>query len=138
MQWFTNRFYTHQYYKITSEGEQKSIYDTCKESYILHIHNDHHVLKYHFLTHESDYELKHPYTLSKLSIHIENQTYDLHPYSFIIQGNRLFDRPILRWLCIHYLGIPPVDTCKITCVDKSTIVLCSQLDIHTSLEKDIK
>lgn len=136
MQWIKS---THQYYKITSEGEQKSIYDKCKESYILHIYNDHGVMKYHFIPPNGDYEMKSPYTVLGISIRIRNRTYLLPPSSFIWKGNVLFDRPLLRWLCIHYLGIMPADTCTVIAIDSDANLYSGErICVNTSLEKDIK
>lgn len=136
MKWI-HKYYTHQYYKITADGEQRSIYDSCKESYILHIHHDDHTIKYHFIS--GNYEVIQPYKVLGLSIQIRNKTYLLPPQSFIIKDNVLFDRPLLRWLCIYYLGIMPADTCKITAIDDRANLYCGNcISVNKSLEKDIK
>jgi hypothetical protein len=136
MQWIKNNYYVHQYYKITENGEQRSMYDSCTEAYILHIHNDG-IMKYYFIPPGGSYEMKTPYTVNDLSVCIRNCMYPLPPESFVLRGNVLFDRPLLRWLCMYYLGITPADTCTIVAVKDSTYsgeCLC----VNTSLEKDIK
>lgn len=136
MQWLKNKYYTHQYYKITPEGEQKSIYDTCKEAYVLHIYNDQDVIKYHFIS--KDYEIISPYKVIGLSVCIRNRTYLLPSSSFIIKGNVLFDTPVLRWLCIHYLHIMPCDTCTIVAIDEdANLYTGTQLNVRKTLEQDI-
>jgi hypothetical protein len=136
MQWIKNKCYVHQYYKITEEGEQRSIYDPCKEAYTLHVYQDD-VMKYYFIPPGGSYEMETPYTVNELSVCIRNRTYRLPPESFIFKRNVLFDRPLLRWLCIHYLGIMPADTCTIVAVTDSTYS-GERLCVNTSLEKDIK
>lgn len=137
MQWIKNKYYVHQYYKITEEGEQRSMYDSCKEAYILHIHNVG-VMKYYFIPPGGNYEMVSPYTVSTLSVRIQNRTYSLPPESFIVKGNVLFDRPLLRWLCIHYLGIMPAETCTLVVMNEHSTYSGERLCVNTSLEKDIK
>jgi len=104
MQWIKNKWYTDQYYKITKEGDQKSMYDASPFEYILHMHKDV-VMKYHFLKPGDSYQIKHPYNVLGLSVTID-QCYVLPASSFLIQGNELGDT-FLLWLCKHYLHIPP-------------------------------
>ena len=138
MQWIKNKYYTHQYYKITVDGEQRSIYDKCKESYILHLKNDHGVMKYHFIPPNGNYEMEKPYSVLGISIRIRNHTYLLPVDSFIWKGNVLFDRPLLRWLCMHYLGIMPADTCRIVAIDADANLHSGErICVSTSLEEDI-
>jgi hypothetical protein len=68
MKWIKNNYYVHQYYKITEEGEQRSMYDSCTEAYILHIHNDG-IMKYYFIPPGGSYEMKTPYTVNELSVY---------------------------------------------------------------------
>ena len=49
MQWIKNWWYTDQYYKITKDGDQKSIYDTSSFEYILHMHKTSKGMNYHFI-----------------------------------------------------------------------------------------
>lgn len=100
MQWIKNWWYTDQYYKITKEGDQKSMYDESTFEYILHIYNNG-TLNYHFLKPGDSYQIKHPYTVLGLSITIDH-CYVLPASSFLIKGNRL-DDTVVRWLCKHYL-----------------------------------
>lgn len=137
MQWIRHKYYTHQYYKITKDGEQVSLYDKREEDYIVHIHHDCHMTQYHFIPPGGDYEMNVPYTVDGLSVRIRNQTYELPPASFIVQGNRLFDRSLLRWLCVYYLGIMPADTCTVSCRIKQDELSGTQLHVKTSLQKDI-
>ena len=98
MQWIKNWWYTDQYYKITKEGGQKSMYDESPFEYILHIHKG----LYHFLKPGDSYQIKHPYSVLGLSITIDDHCYVLPASSFLIKGNRL-DDTFVRWLCKHYL-----------------------------------
>jgi len=139
MQWLKNKYCSHQYYKITSEGEQLSMYDKRPEAYILHIYREGDHIKYHFVAKEQRYTRIVPYKVIGLSIGIRSRTYLLPAMSFIVKGNDLFDRPILRWLCTHYLGIMPADTCKIVAIDDcANVYTGDRLTVNSTLEKDIK
>ena len=105
MQWIKNKWCTDQYYKITKEGDQKSMYDETPFDYILHMHKGV-VMEYHFLKPGDSYQMKHPYTVLGLSVTIEDKCYVLPAASFLIQGNELGDT-FLLWLCKNYLHISP-------------------------------
>jgi hypothetical protein len=105
MQWIKNKWCTDQYYKITKDGEQKSMYDASPFEYILHMHKEK-VMQYHFLKPGDSYKIKQPYTVLGLSVTIDDQCYVLPADSFLIQGNVLGDT-FLLWLCKNYLHISP-------------------------------
>jgi len=139
MQWLKNKYCSHQYYKISSEGEQWSMYDKRPEAYILHIYREDGNLKYHFVSRYHSYVRIVPYQVIGLSIGIRSRTYLLPAMSFILKGNNLFDRPILRWLCTHYLGIMPADTCRLVAIDDcANLYSGERLVVNTTLENDIK
>ena len=102
MQWIKNWWYVDQYYKITKEGDQKSIYDSIPFEYILHMHKTDKGMQYHFLKPGDSYQIRLPYSVLGLSISINEDFYVLQPSSFLIQGNELGDIFVL-WLCKHYL-----------------------------------
>jgi hypothetical protein len=135
MQWIKNWWYTDQYYKITKEGDQKSMYDASPFEYILHIHNNG-SLNYHFLKPGDSYQLKHPYTVLGLSITLD-QCYVLPASSFLIKGNRL-DDTVVRWLCKQYLKCD-YGTYEWTVVD-TQVQLHKGTEIHVNneLKNDIK
>jgi len=97
-----NWWYTDQYYKITKEGDQKSIYDSSPFEYILHMHKTAKGMQYHFLKPGDSYQIRLPYSVLGLSITINEDCYVLQPSSFLIQGNNLGEI-FVRWLCKHYL-----------------------------------
>lgn len=135
MQWIKNWWFTDQYYKITKEGDQKSMYDASPFEYILHIHNNG-SLNYHFLKPGDSYQLKHPYTVLGLSITLD-QCYVLPASSFLIKGNRL-DDTVVRWLCKQYLKCD-YGTYEWTVVD-TQVQLHKGTEIHVNneLKNDIK
>jgi hypothetical protein len=135
MQWIKNGWYTDQYYKITKEGDQKSMYDASPFDYILHIHNNG-SLHYHFLKPGDSYQIKHPYTVLGLSITLDH-CYVLPASSFLIKGNRL-DDTVVRWLCKHYLKCD-YGKYEWTVVD-TQVQLHKGTDIHVNneLKNDIK
>lgn len=102
MQSIKNWWYTDQYYKITKEGDQKSIYDSSPFEYILHMHKTTKGMQYHFLKPGDSYQIRLPYSVLGLSISINDDCYVLQPSSFLIQGNNLGEIFVL-WLCKHYL-----------------------------------
>ena len=102
MQWIKNRWYVDQYYKITKEGDQKSMYDACPFEYILHMHKTDKGMQYHFFKPGDSYQIRFPYSVLGLSITIDGDCYVLPHSSFLIQGNELGDI-FVSWLCKHYL-----------------------------------
>lgn len=102
MQSIKNWWYQDQYYKITKEGDQKSIYDSSPFEYILHMHKTSKGMQYHFLKPGDSYQIRLPYSVLGLSISINDDCYVLQPSSFLIQGNNLGEIFTL-WLCKHYL-----------------------------------
>lgn len=102
MQSIKNWWYQDQYYKITKEGDQKSIYDSSPFEYILHMHKTTKGMQYHFLKPGDSYQIHLPYSVLGLSITINEVCYVLQPSSFLIQGNDLGEIFVL-WLCKHYL-----------------------------------
>jgi len=119
MQWLKNRLFAHQYYKITKEGDQLSIFDPSPFEYILHIQNID-GLRYHFI--KTNYEVT-PYVLHGLSVHIGEITYLLPAKEFAVQGNELFSETLTLWLCKHYLNIP--------CEPSITTIIDKNMNIHT-------
>ena len=96
-------------------------------------------MKYHFASRKTSYVRSVPYNVTELSIGIRSRTYLLPPMAFIVKGNCLFDKPILRWLCKYYLGIMPADTCQVIAVDDNKKVYSGEcLLVNSTLEKDIK
>ena len=114
MQWLKNKLFTHQYYKITKEGDQLSIFDSSPFEYILHIQNVD-SLKYHFM--KKEYKLT-PYMIHGLSVCIDKVEYVLPAKEFAVQGNELFSETLTLWLCKHYLHIPPNTESVTTIIDK--------------------
>jgi hypothetical protein len=102
MQSIKNWWYTDQYYKITKEGDQKSMYDSSPFEYILHMHKTSKGIQYHFLKPGDSYQIRLPYSVLGLSITINEDCYVLQPSSFLIQGNNLGEIFVL-WLCKYYL-----------------------------------
>lgn len=105
MQWLKNWWYTDQYYKITKEGDQKSIDDPSPFEYILHMHKED-KMYYHFIKPGQSYQIKHPYSALGLSITMNGYCHILPASSFLIQGNELGDT-FVKWLCKHYLYCTP-------------------------------
>ena len=87
MQWLKNWWYNDQYYKITSEGEQRNMEDDVYFEYILHIHKSSKGLQYHFINPGESYKIVNPYDVIGLSFTVHNKTYILSPHSFLIKGN---------------------------------------------------
>ena len=136
MQWIKNQWYTDQYYKITKEGDQKSMYDEAPFDYILHIHNNG-TLNYHFLKPGDSYQIKQPYTVLGLSITLDDRCYVLPASSFLIQGNRL-DDTFVRWLCKYYLKCPPGKR-EWTVVDTQVqLHKGTEFHVNNELKNDIK
>lgn len=136
MQWLYNKLYTHQFYKITKDGDQLSMLDNAPFEYILHIHNDG-KLRYHFM--KDNYVLTIPYSVLGMSVTIQNKQYILPSEQFIIQDNELFSEPLTLWLCKHYLHIDPCDTSTITMLDENAdIQTGTLLRVQNNLKNDIK
>ena len=136
LQWIRNRFYEHQFYKITALGDQLSMMDSSPYVCILHIHrND--GLKYHFIT--ESYELTIPYKVIGMSVYIRDTSYILPPDEFVIQGNALFSPVLTLWLCKHYLYIEPTTESTLTLIDTDVnIHQCARLVVENNLQNDIK
>jgi hypothetical protein len=135
MQWFKNRWYTHQFYKITEDGKQVSMMSNCEYKYILHIQNNG-SLKYHFIT--ENYTLTCPYKLLGMSVCIHDKHYIIPPNDFIVDGNKLFNETFTLWLCRHYLYINLTHKCNVTILDENAdIHVCSLLNVHNNLKNDI-
>ena len=136
MQWLKNKLYTHQYYKITEDGEQVSMYDSRKAHYILHIQNDGQ-LYYHFIIPGKSYEIQVPYSVLGLSIELD-KSYELPAKQFIIKGNELGSTVFIKWLCKH-LGISFREYWKVHCIDSEANVYSGNtLYVENTLKKDIK
>ena len=101
MQWLKNKLFTHQYYKITDNGDQVSMMENVKHDYILHIYNDGHI-RYHFIKLGQSYKLEYPTKILGLSVMYNDITYILPTESFVIKHNE-FNSTIQKWLCKHYL-----------------------------------
>jgi len=134
MQWLKNLWFTHQYYKITEEGDQVSIFETVPYKYILHIE---HGKKYHFIKPRESYKIECPYKVIGLSVHF-NQTFILPPESFIITGNE-FTEPVLKWMCKHYLWTTYVPKATFAVIDEHAVMRQgNSFSVNNTLEKDIK
>ena len=137
MQWFKNWWYQEQYYKITKEGDQKSIQDEGAFEFILHMRKNNKEMHYHFIKPGDSYQIKHPYTAIGLSITIDGFCYVLPVSSFLIQGNRLGETFML-WLCKHYLYRTPMYG-QWMIVDKDvTIYQGTMIHVNNELKNDIK
>jgi len=137
MQWLKNKWYVHQYYKITEEGNQISMYDSKKAYYILHIQNDG-PLYYHFIVPGKSYELNVPYETLGLSVEMD-KPYVLPSKQFIVKGNQLGSPVFMKWLCKHYLRIPVQETGRVHCIDSDANVYSGNtLYVENTLKKDIK
>lgn len=137
MQWLYNKLYTHQYYKITEDGEQVSIYDSQKAHYILHIQNDSQ-LYYHFIIPGESYEIKVPYGVLGISVEI-GKSYVLPYQQFMVRGNQIGNTVFMKWLCKYYLGIPFQQYWKIHCIDTDANLYSGHtLYVDNTLKKDIK
>jgi hypothetical protein len=137
MQWLKNKWYTHQYYKITEDGDQVSIYDSQKAYYILHIQNEGQLI-YHFIVPRTSYVIQQPYDLLGLSIELK-KSYILPPTQFMIKGNQLGSTVFMKWLCKHYLGISFREYWQIHCIDTdANLYSGNTLYVDNTLKKDIK
>jgi len=121
MQWLKNKLFTHQYYKITNNGDQVSMMENVQHDYILHIYNDGHI-RYHFIKSGTSYKLEYPTKILGLSVMYDNVTYILPTESFVIKNN-IFNSTIQKWLCKHYLRIPPQDDGQFTMIDQNACIL---------------
>jgi hypothetical protein len=136
MQWFKNRWYTNQFYKITAEGKQLSMMSTEDYVYILHIQNKG-TMKYHFIT--DNYTLTCPYKVLGMSVNINNKDYILPPNDFLVKGNELFNETFTLWLCKHYLYITPINTCKVAILDENAdFHFGSLMNVDNNIKNDIK
>ena len=137
VQWMRNRFYKHQFYKITALGDQLSMMDSTPHVCILHIHRQNDGLKYHFIT--GSYELTIPYKIIGLSVYLGGTSYILPPNEFVIQDNDLFSPSLTLWLCKHYLYIEPTTESTLTLIDTEVnIHQCARLVVQNNLQNDIK
>jgi len=137
MQWVYNKLYTHQYYKITEDGEQVSIYDSKKAHYILHIQNDGE-LYYHFIIPGKSYEITTPYEVMGLSVEMGN-SYLLPCKTFMIKGNEVGSTVFMKWLCRYHLGIRFQPYWRIHCIDMDANLYSGHtLYVDNTLKKDIK
>ena len=136
MQWLKNKLFTHQYYKITKEGDQLSMFDPSPFEYILHIHKSLKGLQYHFIKPGESYKIVNPYDVIGLSFTVHNKTYILSPHSFLIQGNE-WNEIFMRWLC-KYLGIY-YGQGTIALLDRNIILYSgTYLKVMNELKNDIK
>ena len=137
IQWIRNRFYEHQFYKITALGDQLSMMDSTPYVCILHIHRQIGGLKYHFIT--GSYEIIIPYKVIGMSVCIEGTSYILPPNEFVIKDNVLFSSSLTLWLCKHYLYIDPTTESTLTLIDTGVnIYPCTRLVVQNDLQNDIK
>jgi len=120
MQWLKNKLFTHQYYKITKEGDQISMMEDDAYSYILHIYNDGHI-RYHFIKPGQSYKIEYPPKILGLSVTYDKVHYLLPTESFVIQDNE-FTPIVQKWLCKHYLYIPPHEHGTFTIIDKDACI----------------
>ena len=120
MQWLKNKWFTHQYYKITKEGDQVSMMENISHVYILHIYNDGHI-RYHFIKPGQSYKIKYPLKLLGLSVTYDMVHYILPTESFVIEHND-FNSTVQKWLCKHYLHIPPQDNGQFTIIDQDACI----------------
>ena len=121
MQWLKNKLFTHQYYKITDNGDQVSMMENVKHDYILHIYNDGHI-RYQFIKLGQSYKLEYPTKILGLSVMYNDITYILPTESFVIKHNE-FNSTIQKWLCKHYLYIPPYEDGQFTIIDQNAYIL---------------
>jgi hypothetical protein len=136
MQWLKNRIWTDQFYKITKEGDQLSIFDASPYEYILHIQNTD-AIKYHFI--KDNYEIKVPYRIFGMSVSIHEIDYNIPPNAFVVEDNELFSETLTLWLCKHYLSITPTPESYITVIDENMdIYTGSFIHIKKHLQNDIK
>jgi len=124
MQWLKNKLFTHQYYKITNEGDQVSMMENVPYSYILHIYNDGHI-RYHFIKPGQSYKIEYPPKILGLSVTYDKVHYLLPTESFVIKHNE-FTPTIQKWLCKHYLGIKPQENGEFTIIDQDACILCCE------------
>ncbi len=136
IQWIKNNIYKDQYYKITKDGDQQSIYDFGPYEYILHIQNDG-IIKYHFI--KDSYAIVNPYKVLGMNINFEERSYIVPANSFFIKGNELFTEPLTLWLCKHYLYVIPRKKCTLTLIDEHVnLYKCNSIVVHNNLQNDIK
>jgi len=136
MQRFRNWWYNDQYYKITKDGEQRSMWSNAKHESILHIHKSPQGLQYHFIKPGESYKIVNPYDVIGLSFTVRDKTYLLSPHSFLIQGNE-WDEVFMKWLCKH-LGIP-FEMGTIGLLDSNiTLYNGHYLKVQNDLKNDIK
>jgi hypothetical protein len=136
MQYLKNWWYTDQYYKITKEGDQKSIDDPSPFEYILHMHKED-KMYYHFIKPGQSYQIKHPYSALGLSITMNGYCHILPSSSFLIQGNELGD-VFVAWLCKHYLYCSPGKG-EWTIVDNQVqLHKGTMIHVNNELKNDIK
>ena len=122
-QFVKNKCMEHQYFKITRNGHQVSMFNPDPFEYILHIENKG-VVKYHFM--KDTYEIAHPEPILGLSVTINNTPHVLNPTQFYIAGTTLFDETITLWLCRHYFKIYPTTESQITIIDQFVDVTTQQ------------
>ena len=136
MQWLKNWWYNDQYYKITSEGEQRNMEDDVFFEYILHIYKSSKGLQYHFIKPGESYKIVNPYDVIGLSFTVHNKTYILSPHSFLIKGNE-WNEIFIKWLC-KYLGIY-YGQGTIALLDRNIILYSgTYLKVMNELKNDIK
>lgn len=136
MQYLKNWWYDDQYYKITSEGDQKSMEDDVSFDTILHIHKSAKGLQYHFINPGESYKIVNPYDVIGLSFTVGNRSYILSPHSFLIQGNE-WNTVFMKWLC-KYLGISFAEG-TIALLDRNVTLYCgTYLKVKNDLKNDIK
>jgi len=136
MQWIKNKWYTDQYYKITKEGDQKSMYDTSPFEYILHMHKTAKSMNYHFIKPGDSYQSIFPYSVLGLSFTLHEHCYVL-PTSFLMKGNELGDT-VMSWLCKHYLYVTPGKGEWCVLDDKIQLHYGSIIHVNNDLKNDIK
>ena len=136
MQWLKNWWYTDQYYKITSEGEQRNMEEDVPFETILHIHKSPKGMQYHFINAGESYKIVNPYDVIGLSFTVNNNTYLLSPHSFLLEGNE-WNKVFMKWLC-RYLGITYGEG-TIALLDRNiTLYSGTYLKVNNDLKNDIK
>ena len=107
MQFIKNWWYTDQYYKITDDGTQKSMYDSSDYKCILRIHKSPTGIQYRFIQLGQPYQTKSlPYTIFGLSVTIQQRSFVLPVKSFLLHENTL-NETVALWLCKNYLYVSP-------------------------------
>lgn len=136
MQHLKNWWYKDQYYKITSEGKQRSMDHEGPFETILHIHKSQRGMQYHFIKPGGSYKIVTPYDVIGLSFTVRDTPYILSPHSFLIQGNE-WNETFMKWLCL-YLGVS-YERGTIALLDRNISLFSgTYLKVNNDLKNDIE